>query len=210
MQIIDISVPISSQMPTWPGNPATQISAFKRIAQGASSNVSQVMLGSHTGTHVDAPRHFLDGRAGVDELPLDVLIGPCRVLELPDATGITADDLRAAAAGSPPGARLLLKTRNSALWDGRPFSSDFAHLTPDGAEWLVAAGVRLVGIDYLSIERFKAQGAPVHHILLGADVVIIEGLNLANVTAGPYEMICLPLKLAGADGAPARVVVSRS
>jgi arylformamidase len=208
MEIIDISVRISSQMPIWPGNPGVEISPARRIADGASSNVSHLQLGTHTGTHVDAPRHFLDGRAGVDELPLEVLIGPCEVLEFKDSSGITADDLRRAAGSAPP-SRLLLKTRNSTLWDGRAFSRDFAHLTADAAEWLVSAGVRLVGIDYLSIERFKAEGAPVHRTLLGADVIIIEGLNLANVSAGPYDMICLPLKLAGGDGAPARVVLVR-
>lgn len=213
MEFIDISVPISSRIPIWPGNPGLEFEAVNRIAEGASSNVSRVSLGTHTATHVDAPRHFLEDGVGVDELPLADLVGPCRVLDfrqVPLGEGITAGALDRAVAGRPA-ERLLLKTRNSELWDGRSFSREFVHLTPDGAEWMLEAGVRVVGIDYLSVERFKAAGAPVHRALLGARVIIIEGLNLVQVEAdgGPYELICLPLRLPGADGAPARVILRR-
>lgn len=212
MEFIDISVPISSLIPVWPGNPGVDIEPVSRIANGASSNVSRMSLGTHTATHIDAPRHFLAGGAGVDELSLADLVGPCQVVEIATAAdapdGITAADLQRACGGSPP-PRLLLKTRNSRLWDGRGFSREFAHLTPDAAEWIVGAGVRVVGIDYLSIERFKAPGAPVHRTLLGAGVIIIEGLNLAAVTPGSYELMCLPLLVSGADGAPARAILRR-
>jgi arylformamidase len=214
MPIIDISLPLSAQLPTWPGNAPFEWTPVKRLASGGSSNVSRLVLGSHSGTHVDAPRHFFDDGEGVGELSLDVLMGPCRVVEVEGDTfpagqgrGIGLPELRRAA-GSPP-ERLLLKTRNSTLWARDDFSPDFASLTPEAAAWAVAHGVRLVGIDYLSIERFKSPGAPTHHTLLAAAVVVIEGLNLADVAPGAYELICLPLRIPGADGAPARVVLRR-
>lgn len=211
MEFIDISVPISSQTPIWPGNPGLDVRPSSRIADGASSNVSRLTLGTHTASHVDAPRHFLPDGRPVDELKLEDLVGPCQVLDLREVEvggGIDVPALERAA-GRTPLPRLLCKTRNAALWDGRPFSREYVHLTPGAAEWLVEKGVRVVGIDYLSIERYKAEGAPVHHTLLGAGVVIIEGLHLADVAPGSYELICLPLKIAGADGAPARVILRK-
>lgn len=211
MPFIDISVPISSRVPTWPGNPPVVIEPVRRIAAGGSSNLSRLSLGTHTATHVDAPRHFLPDGAGADELRLCDLVGPCEVLDMGEAApgqGVTAA-LLARVAGVTPLPRVLLKTRNAILWDGRPFSQEFVHLTPDAAEWLVTRGVRVVGIDYLSVERFKLPGAPVHHALLGAGVIIIEGLNLAHVAPGRYELICLPLLVEGADGAPARVILRK-
>jgi arylformamidase len=210
MEFIDISVPISSRIPIWPGNPGVSLEPIQRISQGAAANVSSLSLGTHSGTHVDAPWHFLDQGARADELPLGQLVGPCRVIarDTGTAAGVTAAELQRLA-GSPAPERLLLKTGNSELWQRGQFSSAYAHLTPDGAEWIVTHGVRVIGIDYLSIERFEAEGAPVHRTLLGAGVIIIEGLNLADVTPGPYELICLPLRVAGADGAPARVVLRR-
>lgn len=209
MKILDISLPLSTRLPTWPGNPAFEFQADKRIFAGDSSNVSRLVLGTHSGTHVDAPRHFLDGGVGVDELPLDELVGPCRVVEIDVPEGrrpIGVTEIQRAAGGPPP-RRLLLKTPNSRLWTRADFTPDFGYLAPDAAEWLVAAGVRLVGIDYLSIEEFRRPGAPTHHALLGAGVVVIEGLNLAEVRPGSYELICLPLRIEGSDGSPARVIL---
>jgi arylformamidase len=210
MEFIDISVPISSRIPIWPDNPGVALEPVQRIAAGGVANVSGLSLGTHTGTHVDAPWHFLDDGPRVDELSLAQLVGPCEVVDVTAAVkpadGVTAAVLQRAC-GSPPAPRLLVRTGNSELWDGRGFSSEYSHLTPDAAEWIVAAGVRVIGIDYLSVERYKAPGAPVHRTLLGAGVIIIEGLNLAEVAPGSYELICLPLRVAGADGAPARVIL---
>jgi arylformamidase len=155
---------------------------------------------------VDAPRHFFDARPGADALPLDVLIGRAVVIDIPGPRrGIVAADLERE--DLRDGSRVLLKTANSALWQSAAFHQDFAYLEESGARLLVERGVRLVGIDYLSIEQFKRPGAPVHHLLLEGGVVIVEGLNLTGVPAGAYEMMCLPLDIAGADGAPARVVL---
>lgn len=206
MKLFDVSVRLSEQTPTFPGNPAFACEPVKRTARGDSANVTAVHLGTHSGTHVDAPRHFFTSAPGVEALPLDVLIGPARVVEIDGPRrGIEAADLSAAV---PAGeTRVLLKTANSALWASRDFHPDFAFLDESGARLLLERGVRLVGIDYLSIEQFKRPGAPVHHLLLEHGVIIVEGLDLSQVPAGRYEMYCLPLDIAGADGAPARVVL---
>ena len=208
MRFVDISLPLSSRLPTWPGNTAFQLEPVARIAEGAPANVSRLVSGTHSGTHVDAPRHFLDQGRAVDELSLHELIGPCAVVELDAPLGTTiSQPALARAAGARPASRLLLKTRNSTLWQRAEFTPDFVSLAPDAAAWLVAQDVRVMGIDYLSIETFGRAGAPAHHALLGAGVIVIEGLDLAAVAPGSYELICLPLRLAGADGAPARVVL---
>lgn len=206
-KLLDVSVPLAQGLPTYPGNPAFELQAIKRIADGGSSNVSRLVLGTHTGTHVDAPRHFIDDGAGVDALRLDLLIGRARVVEIATRGPITADHL--AAAGLREDIRVLLKTPNSALWNGEGFHEHYSHLTDAGARYLVEQGVKVVGIDYLSIEQFKKPGAPAHRTLLSNEVIIIEGLNLAEAEAGMYEMYCLPLRIAGADGAPARVILKR-
>jgi arylformamidase len=206
-RFLDVSVPLAAGIPTYPGNPAFELDPVKRIADGASSNVSRLVIGTHTGTHVDAPRHFFDEGIAVDALALDLLIGRARVIDLPRRGGITADDL--AAAGLREDLRVLLKTPNSALWNGSAFREDYTHLTEDGARYLVEQGVKVVGIDYLSVEQFKKPGAPAHTALLSAGTVIIEGLDLSDAEAGMYELYCLPLRVAGADGAPARVVLKR-
>ncbi len=206
MTLFDVSVRLSERVPTFPGNPAFGCEPVKRTSRGDSANVTAVHMGTHTGTHVDAPRHFFDGAPGVDRLPLDVLIGPALVVDIPGPRrGIEAADL--AGVDLSGEIRVLLKTANSALWQSSDFHSDFAYLAESGARLLLERGVRLVGIDYLSIEQFKKPGAPVHHLLLEREVVIVEGLNLSQVRAGRYEMYCLPLDIAGADGAPARVVL---
>jgi arylformamidase len=209
MKIIDISLPLSGQVPIWPGNAGYGLEPVKRMASGDSSNVSKLVIGTHTGTHVDAPRHFLDSGTDVAGLALTDLLGPCTVAEIPAPSGRVSLGAPAIerAAGSPVPRRLLLKTPNSRLWAGEGFSPDFASVSPEAAQWLVTNGVRLVGIDYLSIEAFKNPGAPTHHILLGAGVIIVEGLNLADVAPGAYELVCLPLPLVGSDGAPARVIL---
>jgi arylformamidase len=207
-RLLDVSVLLTAGVPAYPGNPPFEMTPVKRIAQGDSSNNSRLVMGTHTGTHVDAPRHFFDDRPGVESLPLELLMGRARVLDLPHRGGITEAHL--AAAGLREDLRVLLKTPNSALWntsDG--FHEDYTYLTEGGARFLVEQGVKVVGVDYLSVEQFKKAGAPAHRMLLGHDVLIIEGLNLSDAAAGHYEMYCLPLRIAGADGAPARVVLKR-
>jgi len=206
-QLLDVSVPLKRGVPTFPNNPEFELQPLKRIADGDSSNVSRLVLGTHTGTHVDAPKHFIDDGPGVESLALNLLIGRARVVEIGKRGPITAEDL--AAAGLREDLRVLFRTPNSALWNSPVFHEDYAHLTQAGARYLVDQGVKLVGIDYLSIEQFKKPGAPAHRMLLSNGVVIIEGLNLAEAEPGMYEMYCLPLLIAGGDGAPARVVLKR-
>lgn len=206
-KLLDVSVALAAGMPTYPGNPAFELQPIKRIVEGGSSNNSRLVLGTHTGTHIDAPRHFFDGAAGVDEVALDLLLGRARVVEIQKRGGIVPQDLEAA--GLREDLRVLLKTPNSALWNSPDFHEEYAHLTESAARYLVDQGVKVVGIDYLSIEQFKKAGAPAHRALLSAGVVIIEGLNLAEAEPGMYELYCLPLRIVGGDGAPARVVLKR-
>ena len=206
-KLLDVSVPLTPGLPAYPGNPAFEFQPIKRIADGGSSNVSRLVMGTHTGTHIDAPRHFIDDGIGVDELALNLLIGRTRVVEIPKRGPITADDL--AAAGLREDIRVLLKTPNSSLWGSGAFHEDYAHVAASGARYLVEQGVKVVGIDYLSIEQFKSNGAPAHRTLLSNGVIIIEGLNLSEADPGMYEMYCLPLRVTGGDGAPARVVLKR-
>jgi arylformamidase len=206
-RLVDVSVPLQPGIPTYPGNPEFELQPIKRLAAGGSSNVSRLVMGTHTGTHVDAPRHFFDEGAGVDRLALDLLIGRARVVELPFHGGLTEAHL--AAAGLRDDVRVLLRTPNSGLWNSDAFHEDYTYLTEAGAGYLLERGVKVVGIDYLSVEQFKTPGAPAHRALLGQNVVIIEGLNLSDVEPGQYEMYCLPLRITGADGAPARVVLQR-
>lgn len=206
-RLLDVSVPLAAGMPAYPGNPDFEIQPVKRIADGASSNVSRLVLGTHTGTHVDAPRHFIEDGLAVDTLPLELLVGRARVVEIPKRGGIGAEEL--AAAGLREDIRVLLKTPNSALWNGEEFHPDYTYVSEEGARYLVAQGVKVVGVDYLSVEQFKKAGAPAHRALLSQGVVIIEGLNLSEAEAGMYEMYCLPLRVAGGDGAPARVILKR-
>lgn len=207
-RLVDVSVSLQPGLATYPGNPEFELQPVKRVAAGASSNVSRLVLGTHTGTHVDAPRHFFDDGPGVDGLALDLLIGRVRVIDLPFRGGITEQHL--ADASLREDLRVLLRTPNSALWNSSEgFHQDYTYLTEQGAKYLVDQGVKVVGVDYLSVEQFKKPGAPAHRALLGENVVIIEGLNLSDAEAGTYEMYCLPLRVAGADGAPARVVLKR-
>ena len=207
-RFLDVTVPLAPDIPTYPGNPPFEFTAVKRIANGDSSNVSRMVIGTHTGTHVDAPVHFFADGAGVDALSLDLLMGRARVIDLPRRGGITAEDL--AEVGLREDLRVLLKTPNSALWNnGGAFKPEYTYLTESAAKYLVEQGVKVVGVDYLSVEEFKKPGAPAHRALLSQGVVIIEGLNLSDAEPGMYELYCLPLRVTGADGAPARVVLKR-
>jgi arylformamidase len=209
MKLWDISVPVSPDIVTWPGDPSVTLQRRKSIPAGDNANVSQLVCGVHTGTHMDAPVHFLEGGTTIEQLSLERCIGPALVAEVPaDADAITPQHLDALQL--PAGTtRLLLKTRNSALWatPAHRFQPDFVALTPEAATWVVERGVQLIGIDYLSIQRFHDDDPLTHQVLLRAGVVIVEGLNLLDVAAGSYQLVCLPIKLVGSDGAPARAVL---
>ena len=207
MQVIDISIPISPDMPVWPGDPRVELVRTAKIAEGANANVSRLTCGVHTGTHVDAPVHFIDGAASVESLSLDRLIGKAFVAELEDINVI--DDQVLDSADLPTEVRrLLIKTQNSAFWSESPglFREDFVAIDARGAKWLTDRDIQTVGVDYLSVAPF-GDSFDTHNILLQEGVVIIEGLNLFGVDPGWYSLYCLPLKLVGSDGAPARAVL---
>jgi len=208
MKLIDVSVPLDTSLASYPNNLPFSLEAVKRIARGDSSNVSALHMSAHAGTHVDSPRHFYDEGTGTEALPLEMLIGRARVIELRPRGGITAEDL--AGVDLSEDLRVLIKTPNSKLWGDPEFHKDYAGVTESGAKYLVEHGIKVVGVDYLSVEVFKTPGAPAHHVLLAAGTIVIEGLNLRDVEPGVYEMLCLPLKVVGSDGAPARVVLRRS
>lgn len=209
MRTYDISLTISPSLPTWPGDPPLQLERFARMEDGSSCNVTSLSACLHLGTHVDAPFHFIAGSpATVEKLPLNLLTGRAYVVEIPASVSlVTAQHLQDAQI-PPRTRRLLIKTRNSALWKqpGLPFQKDFVAISADGAQYLVARGVDLVGVDYLSVAPFD-DPVPTHQILLGAGMVVVEGLNLSEVSQGRYSLYCLPLKVAGADGAPARAIL---
>ncbi len=210
MKIYDISVPISGQTPVYEGDPKVEITTANAIAKGDAANVSKLCFGAHTATHVDAPNHFIEGTRKVGELPLEVLIGRVRVVELPqEAMAIEVSHIENANLKGVE--RVLFKTRNSEFWNdfGQGFRKDFTYIAPDTAKKLVESGAKLVGIDYLSVEKFGSEDFATHLTLLKNQVIIIEGLNLREIKAGDYELICLPLKIVGGtgDGAPARTVL---
>ncbi len=208
MKIHDVSLTLTPGMTTWSGEPGPEITPLRRIAKGDAANVSAIRFGDHTGTHVDPPVHFIEGAGTVDELPLEALVGPCVVLEFTAGGTIGGEwlDAQRVPAGTE---RILFKTRNSELWRdvAHPFTRDFVALSASAARWCVEHDVRLVGIDYLSIEPQgpEKEGYPTHRTLLGRGVVIVEGLDLRGIRPGPYELVCAPIKIAGGDGAPARV-----
>ncbi|MBJ6752813.1 cyclase family protein [Geomonas anaerohicana] len=204
MRIHDISVALSPDLPSYPGDPSVTVEPWHRIAKGDTANLSLVTLGTHSGTHIDPPRHFNDAGITVDEIPLDLLIGPARVVEIPDAKRIGRDQLEPLELKGVE--RLLIKTGNSDFWGDREFHEDFAALTVDGAHYLHHMKVKLVAVDYLSVEPMDGDGE-VHRILLNGGTPVIEGVNLAGVPAGYYQLICLPLKLKDGDGAPVRALL---
>jgi arylformamidase len=214
-QIFDITVPIHSKMVVWPGDPPVSVETVLDVCCGDVATVRRLNLGSHTGTHVDAFSHFQPKGKNLDEMDLSIYIGPARLIEVPqDIKIITAEVLKDLGVENSESfwpdetRRLILKTANSQTdWSLEPFQEQFVHLSPDAAVYLVACGVQLIGVDYLSVEGYFAQNAPTHHQLMDAGVYIIEGLALQAVSAGGYELICLPLKIQDGDGAPARVVL---
>lgn len=207
MAIYDVTRTLSQGMPTWPGEPGPELSRIKEMASGHPADVSYLALGVHTGTHVDAPCHFIPGGAGVESLPLTALIGPVRVVNIRHERAITVEELESA--GVEGTERVLFRTRNSDDWSDSTFREGFIYLEPEAAQWLVERGTLLIGVDYLSVESFAAPEPLTHRTLLNAGVVIVEGLDLREIEDGDYVLNCLPLKLAGSDGAPARVVLIR-
>jgi len=206
VKIYDVTLPVSSNLPVWPGDPPVQLERVASMERGDRLTLSRLASSVHAGTHVDAPLHFIAGGADVVSLSLNVLVGPARVVALPDADVIAAASLAQLELSGV--SRLLFKTRNSDLTREK-FVEDFVALTADAAQWIVERGVRLVGVDYFSVERFGGDGS-VHRALLGAGVVIVEGLDLRDAPPGDYELFCLPMKLVGSEGAPARVILATS
>lgn len=205
---IDASVPIGPDTPVWPGDPPVELRRVSSIAAGNASNVTHASFSAHAGTHLDAPCHFIDCDRGVDTLDLDALIGPAYVLDMGEFSGgIEASHLE----DVPECQRLILRTSNTtrALMRRSEFTPDYAHLTESAATWLVERGVRLVGVDYLSIEGFRTGSHIVHDTVLAAGIIAVEGLDLTDVSGGWWRIICLPAKFQGADGSPARVVFER-
>jgi len=208
LKILDISVSLGSELPVWPGDPKIVLERARNIAKGDTSNDSRIACSVHAGTHVDAPAHFIENGATVDQLPLDILIGSAMVVELLNVDIITPEILESVILPVEM-KRLLFKTKNSALWADptHQFNPDYVALSADAAEWLVQKGIRLVGVDYLSVQMYKDTEPLTHQILLEAGVVIVEGLNLHKARQASYQLVCLPLKLAGSEGAPARAIL---
>jgi arylformamidase len=208
MKIYDISLAINTDMLVWPNETALQLERVSSIDAGAQANVSRLAIGVHCGTHVDAPHHFLNDHRTVESLPLDILTGPAQVVQIPDQVDVVSAEVLEHASIPPGTLRLLLKTRNSHLWKGgaRAFSPDFVAVDLSGAGWIVEHGIRLIGIDYLSIAPF-GDGGPAHRALLKPGVIILEGIDLSMVPPASYELVCLPLKLVRSDGAPVRAIL---
>jgi len=205
--LVDISVRLKPDMPVWPGSVGFHLHRTKSFANGDSVNVSRLDMDVHCGTHVESALHFLENGAALESLPLDVFVGPAHVANLPDTDVIGPDELEQS--GIPHNAeRVLLRTRNSQFWQdgGAPFRTDYAALSPDGATWVVERGIRLIGADYLSVQRF-GDGPETHEILMRAGVAILEGVDLSTVTPGRYRLICLPLWVGEAEAAPARALL---
>jgi arylformamidase len=208
MKIHDVSLTIDAKLPTWPSDPGFKLERTSKIEEGANANVSRLEMGVHTGTHVDAPVHFVPGAPGVETLSLQTLIGPARVMSLPDAVDVIDLDVLTSLEWPEGTERVLFKTRNSKYWAAgdSQFHTEFVAIADDAAHFLVEKGVKLVGVDYLSVAPWKKSKAT-HQTLLNARVIVIEGLDLSGVEAGTYQLYCLPVKLGGSDGAPTRVVL---
>jgi len=206
MKLFDVTVPISERVPIYKGDPGVKLESIKRMAGGDSANQSNLTFGAHTGTHVDAPNHFVDGARRVDELDLEKLLGMCRVVRVSDDVDVIEPEHFGVISGVE---RIIFKTKNSAFWNERDFRTDLAYLSPVAAQTLVRHGIKLVGIDYFSIEKYHSGDHAVHIALLKSEVVILEGLDLREVEPGDYEIICLPLKYVGGegDGSPARTIL---
>jgi arylformamidase len=206
---IDISVPLYTGMVHWPDNPPVRIERMQDLSRGDAANVSKIELGAHTGTHMDAPRHFLQDGAGLDEMPLDASIGKARVINIEHPQAILPAELELH--NLQAGERVLFRTRNSErCWKDDRFVEDFVYISAAAAQYLVERQIRTIGIDYLSVGGYVYDGVETHQILLSAGIWLIEGLNLSAVKPGTYELVCLPLRVAGADGAPARAILRPS
>lgn len=201
----DISLTISETLITWPADPTVSIQKTRLISQGDSCNVSELKFGSHCGTHIDAPYHFEQNGIKIDQIPLDCLIGRVTVFTIENKEKIDLADVKPLKLEDKK--RIIFKTINSTYWKLPEFRSDFVYVTKEAAQYLVDSDIKLVGIDYLSIEEFGNKQADTHHIFLGNGVVIIEGLDLQNIAAGDYDLIALPLKIKDGDGSPARVIL---
>jgi len=205
---IDISVPLRNGMVVWPGDPPFERTSTLEIANGDPCNLSQISTTAHIGTHMDAPRHYLANGAGMETMPMEASIGRARVIEIQDPDAIRITELEPH--NLVKGERVLFKTGNSEnCWKTDHFQKKFIYIEPETAHYLTERGVRTVGVDYLSVGGFESGGAETHRILLQAGIWIIEGLNLEHVDSGEYELVCLPLKIVGGDGAPARAVLRK-
>lgn len=208
MKIYDVSVAIHPRMQTYPGDPRFRAKSIKSLAMGDSFSLSKIMMSNHTGTHVDAPSHIVPGGMTITDLPLDVMNGRARVIQIYHREKIDVPELKQLSRMDD--FRILFKTRNSLLWSNhKHFSKKYIYLTQDGAQYLIDSGIKLIGFDYHSVERFGENDYPVHRVLLENRVVLVEGLNLAEVDDGEYELSCLPLPLKGLDAAPARVILKQ-
>jgi arylformamidase len=203
---IDISVPLYTGMAHWPDNPPVRIERMLDLARGDAANVSKIELGAHTGTHMDAPRHFLADGAGIDDMPFDATIGPARVIRIEHPQVILPEELEAHHLQAEE--RVLFRTRNSErCWNTAEFVEDFVYISAAAAQFLADRQVRTIGVDYLSVGGYVYDGVETHRILLSAGIWLIEGLNLSAVEPGTYDLVCLPLRIAGADGALARAIL---
>jgi arylformamidase len=211
MTIYDISLTLSPDLPTWPDDPKLELKQFESMDKGSRTNCTSISTSVHVGTHVDAPHHFLNDNRTIDGLSLEVLTGPCYVLQLPDGVDAITSEVLERSEITSDMKRILFGTSNSHFWakSEKEFQTDFVAITEDGADWLVEHGVLLVGVDYLSVAPY-GDSRPTHEALLKAGVVVVEGLNLSNVMRGFYDLYCLPLKIAGSDGAPARAILIQS
>ena len=207
MAIHDITIPMRTGMVTWPGQPEFSAEPIARISEGRRSNVTRLSFSSHAGTHIDAPSHFLALGQPLEAVALEILVGQARVIDLPNVAEVDAQTLEAADIPDTC-QRILFHTRNSRIWEqgDDAFHTDYVGLTPDGAEWIVERGFKLVGADYLGVHRYDSA-VPVHHTLLGAGIAVLEGLDLTGIQAGDYQLVALPLKVAGMDGAPIRAIL---
>ena len=205
MKIYDVSLVLKPGMQVWPGESGLEIKRTKSIVDGEGANVSAIKTGCHIGTHIDAPLHFIEDGESIENLSLDLFVGRATVYSMTTSRFIERGDLEPL--GLEKDQRVIFKTSNSDLWEKESFQTEYVCLTEDAARFLVDIGIKTVGIDYLSVEQYGLENSPTHHILLGSCIGVIEGLDLREVDGGEYELICLPLKLAGADGSPARVIL---
>jgi arylformamidase len=203
---IDISVPLHNNLVHWPGNPPFEMELVQSIKQGNAANLSKISMGAHSGTHVDAPYHFIQEGKDISSMPVDTMIGKARVIEIQDSRLIKPEELKVN--NIQAGERILFKTRNSSrAWENNTFYEDFVAISKETADFLCEKGVKVVGVDYLSVGGYKNDGAYIHRTLLKAGIWLIEGLNLSEVIPGNYFLICLPLKIMSADGSPARAIL---